>query len=161
LFQTSYIVSDDRVIGTEYRAELLHPTHRAFDCTFVKLVAKDVDAIGPCEIIRLVAVKVGEHHAGGGLHEGAWRQMPAYEAAELERHPVGVSELKIGNAIHNCGGMPRRYGKAGLVDGREPHEPFAAPLADLLRRTVGAEKHHFVVFIERQQRCQPPREPRM
>ena len=73
----------------------------------VEVVAEDIDAVGAGEVVEPIAVEIGDRHAGGRLHEGAGPQVLAHEAAVLERHPVGVGELQIGNAVRDASAVRR------------------------------------------------------
>ncbi len=149
------------MIGAEHRAELAHALDGARDRPLVEIVAQDVDAVGAGQIVEPIAVEVREHDARGRLHERRRFEVPAHDAAVLERHPIGVGELQIGDAVGHCGGEPDRFGKARVVKRRQPFEAGAALGHDLLGRIVGAEKPVFVIAVERHQRGHPPRHPGM
>ncbi len=77
----------------------------------VEVVAEHVDAVGAGEVVEPVAVEIGDRHAARRLHERADGRCCAHDAAELERHPVGVGELQVGNAVgspRRCAGWSRR-----------------------------------------------------
>ena len=66
--------------------------------------------------------------------------MVAHKAAELERHPVGVGELQIGNAVPDLIGQLSSLGEPRRELRGEAHEARFAPGRDLFRRVVGAEE---------------------
>ena len=79
--------------------------------------------------------------------------MLAHKAAELERHPVGVGELKIGNAVPDLVGQ--RGGLRQTASGTAPQrrmKPASRAQREFVGRVVGAEEAVFVVFVERHQR---------
>src|SRR5262249_55715650 len=59
------------------------------------------------------------------------------------------------------GGASDRFGKASVIERRQPRETGATTRRNLLWRIVGAEKPVVVVVVERHQRGDPPRHPRM
>ncbi len=97
------VVGDSRMIGAEDRPKIAHPFGAARDAVLVEVMSEKVDAVGPGQVIKDVAVKIGDRHAGRRRQEGSGREMLADEAAELERHPIGAGELKIGDAGRRLG----------------------------------------------------------
>ena len=87
--------------------------------------------------------------------------MPAHEAAELERHPVGVGELHVRHAVANRVGEAHGFGISLGEQGGQPHEAGLARRRNVVRRIVGAEEPALVVFVERHHRGDPARHPGM
>src|SRR5262245_3710050 len=96
LGQTFDVVHDDRVIRAKHGTKLSNAGKTALHRPFVAVMAKEIDAIRPAEIVEPVAVEIDKHHALGRSNEGADLEMLAHQAAVLERHAVGLSELNIG-----------------------------------------------------------------
>ncbi len=105
----------------------------------------------------MIAVEISEHDAARRLHESAGLEVLAHETAELERHPIGVGELQVGNVLGDLGGARGGLREALPVEGREPHEAGPAPRRDLGGRIVAGEEMRLVVGIERDQAGNPPR----
>ena len=159
LLQAPDVVGDHRMIRAEHRTEVADPLMAALHAGLVEIVAEQIDAVRAGEVVERVAVEVGDRHAAGRLQERAERQVLAHDAAVLERHPIGVGELQIGNAVgHRRGGF-ERLRKVLLEMRRQPHEAGPALRGDRLGRIVGAEEPRFVVFVERQERRHAPRHP--
>ncbi len=161
LFQTLHVVGDDRMIRAEHRAKLADALDGASYRLLVEVVAEDIDPVGAGQVVELIAVEIREHDARGRLHERCGFEVLAHDAAILERHPIGVGELQIGDAIGRLGGAADRFGKARVIERRQPLEAGAAAPRDLLRRIVGTEEPALVVVVERHQRGHPPRHPGM
>ena len=85
----------------------------------------------------------------------------AHDAAELKRNPVSRRELQIGNAVDRRIGQRRRLGEALRIKARQVHESDPASRRNVVGRVVGAEKAGLIVFVETNQRCQPPRQAAM
>ena len=156
-----HVVGDDRVIGAQHRAEVAHAPLPLLHALLVEVVAEDVDAVRPRQVVEAVAVEIGDGHARGRLQERPAFQVLAHHAAVLERHAVGADELKVGDAVSNLGGEPCALGEAVTIELRELFKPGPAACNDLFRRIVGAEELLFVVVVERDQRRDAPRHAHM
>ena len=161
LFQQLDVLGNQRMIRAEHRAKLAHPRRAALDGLFIEVIAEEVHAVGTGDIVEAIAVEVSDGDAGARLHERRGGQMRAHIAAVLERYPIGVGELQIGNTGRRLGGAPDGLGKARLVKRRKPFEPGAAALRNFRRRAVRTEESRFIVFIERHESRKPPRDPRV
>ena len=94
------VVGDDRMIGAEHRAEVAHPLAPRVDALLVEVVAEQVDAVRAGQVVEPVAVEIGDRDAGRATARTTpTLKMLAHEAAELERHAVGVGELQVGDAV--------------------------------------------------------------
>ena len=155
------VVGDRRMIGAEHRAKLARAPIAALQAVLVEVVAEEVHAVGAGQIVEAIAVEIGEDHSGGGLDERAGVEVLAHEAAVLERHAVGIGELQVGDAVPDARRAPGRLREPLAVERRKPHEPGAAARRDLLGRIVGAKEPLVVVFVERDERRDPPRHPGM
>src|SRR5262249_25182512 len=113
------------------------------------------------EVVEGVAVEIDECDAAGRSRKGADSQMLAHEAAVLERHPVSLSERKVGDGVCDLSGLPVSFAKARLIKGRQPHETIPAQRNDVGRGVVGAEEATFAVVVERHQSGYSPRYSRM
>ena len=153
------VLDDQRMVGAEHRAKLAHPRRAALDGFLVKIVTENVDAVGAAQIVAAIAVQIGDRHAARRLHEGGGRQVRAHHAAILERHPIGIGELQIGNGLARFGGAPDGFGKARLIKRRQPGEAGAASCDDVRRRVVGREEASLVVVVERHQAGEPACDP--
>jgi hypothetical protein len=127
----------------------------------VEVDAEQIDAVRSGEIVEYVAVKVGNGYAGGRLQERAERQVLAYEAAVLERHPIGIGDLEIGHAVGHLRCRLECLGEAPLEIRRKPYEAGLTLCSDALRCIVRAKKFRFVIFVEWQKRCHAPRHARV
>ena len=79
------------MIGAQDRAEVAH-AFRALRSMqiLVEVVAEQVDAIRPGQVVEHVAVEIGDRHAGRRFQERSGGQMSPDDAAELERHAIGA-----------------------------------------------------------------------
>jgi len=57
-----------------------------------------------------------------------------------ERHPIGVGELQVGNAIGDLGGAPRGLGEPHTIKLGKSIEARAAVRGDLVGRTIATEE---------------------
>ena len=149
------------MIGAKHRAELAHPRRAALDGALVEFVAKDVYAVGAADVVGAIAIEIGNDHAGARLHEGGRRQLPTQEATILERHPVSVRELEVGNAFSGFRSAPDGFGKARLVKRREALKPGAPRFSYVRWCTVGAKEPRLIVFVEWYEGRKAPRHSRM
>ncbi len=161
LAQPLHVVGDDRMVGSEHRTEVAHERLPALHAAFVEVVAEDVDAVGAGEVVADIAVEIGDGHARGRLHERSGTEVPAHDAAELERHPVGVGELQVRDAVGDLSGALRGLGESHPIKLGEPVEAGAAAGRHLRGRVVAAEEPRLVVFVGGDQRRQAPRHPGM
>ena len=99
--------------------------------------------------------------SGGRLQERAGLEVPAHEAAELERHAVARRELQVRDAGFDFAGRARAFGEALRVERGEPHEAGAPRCGDVVRRIVRAEELGLVVLVERHERGEPARPARV
>ncbi len=146
------IVGDDRVIAPEHRSERMCPRFRLGDALLVEVIAEDIDAVGTGEVVEDVAVDVGDGDAGRGSDERARAEILLHQPAVLERHPVRLGELQVGDAF---GGFRRQRASPGVavrIEAREPEEGVLALGGDVRRRAVGAEE---IVNVELVVRDQP------
>ena len=102
------VAGDDRVVGAEHRPEIAHALLAARHALLVEVIAEKIDAVGSGEVVEAVAVEIGDRHAGGRLDERTGRKVLTHVPAELERHPVGVGELQVGDAVFDFGGERAR-----------------------------------------------------
>jgi hypothetical protein len=151
LAQPPHIIRDHGMIGAEHRAQRMGALFCRGDALPVKIIAEDVDAVGAGQVVEHIAIDIGDGDAGRGLHKGTGRKMLPHQPAVLERHPVGLGELQVGDAL----GRLRRHLPAGgvalLVEPRQPEEAVLPPGGDISRRSVGAEEIVDIELIERHQ----------
>ena len=91
------------------------------------------------------------------LHEGAGAQMLADQPAVLERHPVDLGELQVGDLRRGLRRHLPALGEAVLVERGQPEEAVLALGGDRGRRAVGTEEVVDVEFVERDQPRHPAR----
>ncbi len=155
------IVGDHRVIGAEHRAERGDPMPAPLQAVLVEIVSEQVHAIGAGEVVGGVAVEIRDGQAGGRLNECPEFEVAAHEAAVLEGHAIGLGELQVGDSLSRLRREPQRLRSALPENSREPEESGAARSGDRFRRAVRAEDMRLVVFIEWNERGDPPRHSRM
>ena len=151
LAQPLHIVGDGGVVGAEHRPERMGARLTLGDALLVEVVAEDIDTVGAGEIVENIAVDIGYGNAGRGFHEGAGAEIFLHQAAVLERHPVGASELQVG---YPAGGFRRHgpaLGVAILVKASKPEEAVLALGGNRCGRAVGAEEIVDVEFVVRDQ----------
>src|SRR6202011_3766717 len=99
----------------QHRPEFANARKAALHRPLVAIVAQEIDAIRSGEVIGPIAVKVGDRHAFTRLYEGSDLQMSADKAPVLERHPIGLRELKVGDCVDDLRGSPVGFSKARLI----------------------------------------------
>ena len=149
------------MIRAQHGSEIAHALGAARHALFIEVVAEQVDAVGAGEIVEGVAVQVGDRDAAGRLHERAGLQMRAHQAAELEWHAVGVGELQVGDRAGYLDGLSDRLRVALAIERGQAEESGAALLGNVRRRIVGVEEAPLVILVERYQRGEQPRHPRV
>ena len=149
--QAPDVVEHDRVVEAEHRPELMRALRGGRDALLVEILAEDVDAIGAGQVVEHVAVEIGQRDAGGRLHEAAGAEIFANQAAVLERHPVGLGELQVGNPRRRVRRHLAAAGEALLIERRESEEAVLALHGDRGRRAVGAEERVDVELVMRDQ----------
>jgi hypothetical protein len=119
------------------------------DRLLVEIIAEQIDAVAAGQVVKVVAVEVGDLHPVRGLHEHAGRQSLAHHAAELERHAVHRGELQVRKALARSFRLCNGRGEAGLEGFGQPGEGGAAPVGNGRGRIVGGEEALVVIFVER------------
>lgn len=157
LAEPLHVLEDDGVVGAEHRSERVRPLLGALDALLVEVVAEDVDAVGPGEIVGRVAVDIRDGDAARRLHEGRGAQMLANETRELERHAVGFGEVEVGDCLSRLLRHRAALGIAIGVDAREAEEGFLALHHHIRRRAVAAEILVAFELVEREQLGHPAR----
>jgi hypothetical protein len=161
LEQPAHVVGDDRVVAAEHRSELPDALAAAGDAVLVEVVPEDVDAVRAGNVIELVAVHIGQGHAGGGRYERAALEMPAHEAAELIGNAVTAGELEIGDGVEDarCEGGVRRTARG--ESRRQAHEARSAGLGDTLGRVVHPKDPLLAILVVRDETGEAARHARM
>ena len=59
------------MVGAEHRPQVANALAAAGDALLVEVVAEYVDAVRAGQIVKPIAVEIGEGDAGGGLDEGS------------------------------------------------------------------------------------------
>ncbi len=147
LAQPSDVVGDDGVIGAKHRAERMRALFALGDALLVEVVAEDVDAVGAGQVVKDIAVEIGDGDAGRALHEGAGGKIFPHQPAVLERHPVGFGELQVGNAVRHVSGRRAAPGVVLGIEAGEPKEGVLALGGDVGRCAVGAEEIVDIEFV--------------
>ena len=161
LLQELHVLGDHGMIEAEHRSKRAHLRGATLDRLLVEIVAEDIDAIGTAQVVEAVAVEIGHGDAVARLQERSRRQARPHIAAVLERHPVGVGELQIGNAVRGFRGAPDGLGKACLVERGQPVEAGAAARRYVRGGIVGAKETRLIVVVKRHQRREPAGKPGM
>ncbi len=144
LLESLNIGGDHWMISAEDGTELTHMLRAALDTLLVEIVTEEIHAIGACQIVEAVAVEIGNGYATRRLNEGADGEVLADKAVELERHPVGFRELKVGDAVFD---EPERLWKPVMVEFRKAQESGAAARRNLIRRRVRTEEMRLVILV--------------
>ena len=106
--ESRHIVGNHRMIAAEHRAKLAGALDRARNRALVEVIAEQVDSVGAGEIVKPVAIEVGEQHALRRLNESGRIQVTLHQLTELEWDPISVSELQIGDTVLGARGEPHR-----------------------------------------------------
>ncbi len=155
------IVGDNGMIEAEHRAERFGTLLAFGDALFIEVVAEDVDAVGAGQVVKEVAVDIGDGDARGRRHEGGGAEIFLHQLRELERHAIGAGELQVGDV---GGGVRRHLPSPGVtlgVEFGERKEGVLALAGDFRRCAVGVEIFLGGKFVERQQACYPAGHLRM
>src|SRR3974390_860531 len=134
------VVGNYQVIDPERRTEIAGLIETLLHHILVSIVSEQVNAVGASEVVETVVVEIGQSHAFRGPHQRAYRQIRADKAAVLERYPVALCELKIGNDVGHFLRASDGFGKSGFVQGRQSHKTIAAARHDIGRSVIGTEK---------------------
>jgi hypothetical protein len=152
LAQPLHVLGDDGMIGAEHGAERVRAPFGFRDALLVEIIAEDVDAVGAGQVVGHIAVDIGHGDAGRGLHEGAGPKILPHQPAVLERHPVALGELQVGDVFGGFGRHLPALGIALLIEAGEAEEGVLALHGDVAGRAVGSEE---AVDIELVMRNQP------
>src|SRR5262249_32492907 len=134
------------------RTEVADPLRSLLHARLVEVVAENVHAVGTGQVVKVVAVQIGNHHATRRLEEGPGAQMLAHKSAVLEGDAVGVSELEIRDIFTHLCSKPSCLSKACRIVPGQSHERVPAATGDFLGSSIGAEKIFFTKGIVGQQR---------
>ena len=145
------------MVRAQHRPQRLGALFRAGDAHLVEIGSEHIDAVGPGQIEQVVAVEVGDGDPLRGLKEGAGAQVLPDQTAVLERHPVGLRELQIGNALGSLRGQAPGLREPLLIKPGKPEEALPAFGRELRRRAVGTEKLRLVILVKRDQAGQTAR----
>ena len=156
-----HVLGHHGMVGAEHRSERMGARLADLDALFIEVVAEDVDAVGAGEVVKDVAVDVGDGDAGRRGHEGADAEILAHQAAVLERHPIGAGELQVGDLRGGFRRHPPALGEALLIERGQRKEAVLAFRRYITGRAVGAEEVVGVEFIKRDQPRQAARHLRV
>src|SRR5258708_22779978 len=137
--QTLHIVGNYGMVRPEHRPKIADTVESFRDVPLVEVISKQIDSIRSCEIVKSIAVQVGNRYAGRGLQECSRSQVCLDQTAILERYTIEVGELEIRYPVDDLGRMPNGFCKARLIKGREPHEACAPATRDTIRRHTGRD----------------------
>jgi hypothetical protein len=151
--QPLHVLGDDGMIGAEHGAKRVRALFGFRDALLVEVVAKNVDAVGAGQVVRYIAVDIGDGDAGRGFHEGAGAEVFAHQPAVRERHPVAFGELQVRDARGRLGRHLPALGVALLIERGEPEEGVLALHGDVGGRAVGAEEIVDIELVMRHQPC--------
>jgi hypothetical protein len=90
---------DARMQRPQDRSQVLDQGAAFSNTFFVEVVAEDVHAVRPRQVVKDVAVWISHGHPARGHHETSELQVLAQDPAELERHAVEARELQVGEAL--------------------------------------------------------------
>jgi len=142
--QPGDVVADQRRVGAQHRSKGIDASGTAVEAGLVEVVAQQVDAVGPGQVVAGIAVEVGDHDAARLGEKRAHRELRLRERAELERDAVGFGELQVGDVP----GRVLRLLQGALVarpeEAREAFEFGAPPAGDFRRGVVGREEPRLV-----------------
>ncbi len=161
LEQPPHIVGDRRMVAAEHRAQVAHPLAAAGDALLVEVVAEDIHAVGARHVVELVAVQIGQRHAGGGRHERTAPEMPAHEAAELIGHAVTAGELQVGDALDDLRGQRGVLRASRGESRRQAHEARPPCFGDARGRLVDAKNPVISVLVVGDEAREAARHARM
>src|SRR5262249_27982594 len=149
----------NRMIQTKNRTEILHPIGGRLEAALVKVVTKEIRAIGAGEIVGAVAIEILQQNARQSFDERANLQMLLDVGSELEWHAVRVHELQIRNTTLESLATTKRFRCAVLQQPGQAPEGTLALRRDVTGRIIRAEKPLRSVLIERHQPGQPLGQP--
>ncbi len=145
------VFGNDGMVGAEHGTERSGTRLGPRDAVLVEVVAEDIDAVRPGQVVEGIAVDVGHRDAARCLHENAGAEVLANQPAVLERHPVGCGELQIRDPLGRLRGHLPVAGEPFAKDLRQPEKTVPAPIGHLGRRPVGPEEIVAAEFVERDQ----------
>ena len=119
LAEPANIVRNHRVGRAEHWSQRMGALFCVGDAILVKIVAEDIDAVGAGQVVKDIAIDVGDGDASGGLHEGAGRKMLPHHPAVLKGHPKGLGESQVGDPARRLCGQLSTLGVAFFIKAGE------------------------------------------
>ena len=149
--QARDITQNTRVVCAKHRPKICGGLLSGLNTGFVKVVAKQVDAVGAGEVIELVAVQVSHRHAPGLLQEACGFEVLAQVVAILVRHAVPTGKLHVRDDGAGTCGHCDALGKTRFIQHHQSAKAVSTSLHYSLVSLVGVEKCVFIICIARQQ----------
>ena len=142
------------VVRAQHRPQRLGACHALGHGVFVKVGTEHVHAVRAGQVIKLLAIKVGDMYALGRLPKRADFQVLAHHRAELEGHAVGRDELHVRDVLAcSSSGLDAQAVPRLQCIGQSKKCRTALRL-NIAWRTVAAKKLGFVEAVARQPACQ-------
>ena len=113
LAQALYVVQDAGVVRAQHQAQGLRHGGALGHAGFVKVRAKQVDAIGAGDVDKALAIQVGQPHAAALAPEAAKLDVLGQQLPKLVRHAVLADELQVRK--HGPHSVALRQGLRALV----------------------------------------------
>ena len=153
--------------ATQNRTQSLNPPHRLLHARLVEVVAHHINPIGAGQIQVAPPIQIRDLHPLRRLDKSSQFQMSPHVRAELERHPIGSGELKVGDVTRR---LRRLEDRSRMMTGKLPRQtekPLSTGCFHRFGSSVGAEHLFIPVGIPRNPAGDPlgpsgvPRQRRM
>jgi hypothetical protein len=145
------------MVFAKERAQALRSMQRTLHNALVEIITEDIHAVRCRQIIEIVSIQISYHYAGGGFDKRACSEVIAHEAAVLERNPIGVGELKVGDVGPDLVRRPVSLSEPVLIELGKAHKSGAAAFYDFDWRIIRAKDAFGAVIIVGNERGQESR----
>ena len=147
--QALHVIAYHRVVGAQ-RGPQAFGHGRAFAyAVFIKVQAKQVDAIRAGHIDMALAVHIGQPHAFARLPKVAGLDVTVQHVAELVRHPDLADQLHVRHHRSGGIGVGNRQRAAFAQLRTQARQGGFALRSHWRRRTIGGKPGRFVVAVSR------------
>ncbi len=160
-YESTDVVDDHWMVRAQYRTEISHQICTLIDTLFVKVIAEQVDAIRPGQIVKLVSIKIGQGDTRARCQKGCDLQPPIHHRLKLKWRAIGTHKLQVGQALGCSPGLAAADGETGFVGINQSLQRCPTTRHDIVRRVIDIEHLGFAVRVARQQRGHSARDARM
>ena len=137
--QPGDVLAHDRMQRSKYRTEILNAVPPLLYPLLVAIEAGDIDAVGTADVDRPIPIEIPQPGALRCRHDRAEVELLADDSTEGKRHPAGVGEAKIREALADRSAPGDGLGVLLLKRRSQPCQCLPAPLHPRLAGSVGSQ----------------------